>query len=374
MLSNSQYLLFFSINLVYVVVCLYGWLLKTFYVPEAYKHIFGELHPARFTLANMFMMQVLEFPFIFMIGRPEVLFYINGSSLMFLTAYLVVLIKGYFFLDFYKPLRLLYFLHPVMLVWVVLLLPVLGVLEFTPLYKMIMTIVVLMIALAYILRLDRCRLKLVNQIREIDEDEFSSEEDFPVKLARRMKWLPLIVIMVLVVAFILDSYYMKMVRDIFLIVINVWFAIYTLNPHRNTKKLPQELKKKENVEEAAASVKYRLSEKYCQDTEKKLVDILKEKKLYLEEHLTMNDLTDVMHTNKNYLSEVIARSVYQSFYQLVNTMRIEHACELLRNDPKAKLEQVAMASGFSSGSSFSQVFKRLKDISPKEYISQIHAE
>ena len=189
-----------------------------------------------------------------------------------------------------------------------------------------------------------------------------------------MKWLPLIVIMVLVVAFILDSYYMKMVRDIFLIVINVWFAIYTLNPHRNTKKLPQELKKKENVEEAAAPIKYRLSEKYCQDTEKKLVDILKEKKLYLEEHLTMNDLTDVMHTNKNYLSEVIARSVYQSFYQLVNTMRIEHACELLRNDPKAKLEQVAMASGFSSGSSFSQVFKRLKDISPKEYISQIHAE
>lgn len=374
MLSNSQYLLFFSINLVYVVVCMYGWLLKTFYVPEAYKHIFGELHPARFTLANMFMMQVLEFPFIFMIGRPEVLFYINGSSLMFLTAYLVVLIKGYFFLDFYKPLRLLYFLHPVMLVWVVLILPVLGVFEFTPLYKMIMTIVVLMIALAYILQLDRCRLKLVNQIREIDEDEFSSEEDFPVKIARRMKWMPLIVCVTLIVTFLANSYYMKMARDIYFIIVNVWFAIYTLNPHRKTKQLPQELKKKETIEDIASPVKYRLSEKYCKETEQKLVNIIQEKKLYLEEHLTMNDLTEVMHTNKNYISEVIARSVYQSFYKLVNTMRIEHACELLRNDPTAKLEQVAIASGFTSGSSFSQVFKRLKDISPKEYINQIHAK
>lgn len=374
MLTDSQFLLFYSINLVYVVVCIYGFVLKNFYVPTAYKEIFGELHPARHSLANLFFIQFFELPFIFMIGRPEVLFFVCATSMLFITSYLVVLIKGYFFLDFYTPKRLANLQHPVIVCWLVLLMPVIGVIEFTPLFKTIMTILVLAIELGYIVHLDRCRHILVNQMREIDEDEFSSEEDFPVKLARRMKWLPLIVIMVLVVAFILDSYYMKMVRDIFLIVINVWFAIYTLNPHRNTKKLPQTLKKKEETEVSTTPVKYRLSENYCKETEQRLVDILKEKKLYLEEHLTMNDLTEVMHTNKNYLSEVIARSVYQSFYQLVNTMRIEHACELLQNDPKAKLEQVAMASGFSSGSSFSQVFKRLKDISPKEYISQIHAE
>lgn len=189
-----------------------------------------------------------------------------------------------------------------------------------------------------------------------------------------MKWMPLIVCVTLIVTFLVNSYYMKMARDIYFIIVNVWFAIYTLNPHRKTKQLPQELKKKETIEDIASPVKYRLSEKYCKETEQKLVNIIQEKKLYLEEHLTMNDLTEVMHTNKNYLSEVIARSVYQSFYKLVNTMRIEHACEMLRTDPTAKLEQVAIASGFTSGSSFSQVFKRLKDISPKEYINQIHAK
>lgn len=371
---DSQYLLFFTTSLIYIVVCVYGWLLKVFYVPAAYKDIFGELYPARHSLANLFMMQVFEIPFLFMIGREDVLFFINGSALMFIASYLVVLIKGYFFLDFYTPRRLIIFQHPVMVCWIALMLPVIGVIEFTPVYKLIMTVVVLGIALGYLLHLDRCRLRIMNQIREIDEDEFSSDEDFPVKLARSVKWLPLIVCVILIVTFLSESFYVKMSRDIILIVINVWFAIYTLNPHRHTKKLPQELKKKESTDEAAAPVKYRLSEKFCKYTEKKLIEIIYEKKLYLEEHLTMNDLTEVMHTNKNYLSEVIARSEYQSFYKLINTLRINHACEMLNEDPSAKLEMVALSSGFSSGSAFSQVFKRLKDISPKEYISQIHAE
>ena len=214
----------------------------------------------------------------------------------------------------------------------------------------------------------------MKEIHEIDEDEFSSAADFPVKYAKSIKWLPFNVCLILIFTFLCNCYWAKMVRDLIFIGINVWFAIVSLNPHRNTKKLPKEIKKKETSDESSAHAKHRLTDKYCQDTEKKLVETIRKKKLYLEEHFTMNDLTDIMLINKNYLSEVIARSRFQSFYKLVNTMRIEHACEMLKNDPTAKLEQVALTSGFSSGSSFSQVFKRLMDISPKEYISQIHAK
>ena len=374
MLYNSQYLLLFSVTLVYVVVCIYGWLLKCFYVPAAYKEVFGELYPARYSLANMYMMQVFELPFLFFIGRPEVLFCVNASSLLFITSYLVILVKGYFFLDFYTPKRLMFFQHPICICWIVLMLPVLGIIEFTPMFKTVMTIVVMVLAVGYIAHLDRCRVRLIRIIRELDEDEFSSADDFPSMFARSIKWLPFFVCLILVVTFLCNNYYVKMVRDIIFIVINVWFAIITLNPHRKTKKLPLELKKKDEVEEATAPVKYRLSEKYCKEMEAKLISLIREKKLYLEEHITMNDLTEIMHTNKNYLSEVIARSEYQSFYRLINTLRINHACDMLKEDPSAKLEMVALASGFSSGSAFSQVFKRLKDVSPKEYISQIHAK
>lgn len=374
MTYDRLYLIFFSVNLIYVVVALYGWALKVFYVPAAYKEVFGELYPARYSLANMFMMQVIELPFIFFMGRPEVLFCVNASALLFITSYLIVLVKGYFFLDFFNSHRLLKLQYPVIICWIALILPVFGVIEFTPMYKTVMTVVVLMMALGYIVQLDKCRLRLVKEIREIDEDEYSSSADFQVKFAKSIKWLPFLVCVVLIVTFLLNSYYAKMVRDSIFIVINVWFAIVSLNPHRNARKLPKEIKKKEVSGETVTSTKHRLTDKYCQETEKKLVETIREKKLYLEEHFTMNDLTDIMLINKNYLSEVIARSEYQSFYKLINTMRVEHACEILKADPSAKLELVALESGFLSGSAFSQVFKRLMNVSPKEYISKIHAE
>jgi len=374
MTGNSLYLTIFSINLIYVVVNIYAFLLKMLYVPTAYKEVFGELYPARNSLANLFIMQALELPYIFFVYRPEVLFCLNATSMLFTTSYIVVLTKGYFFLEFYTPKKLMFFQHPIVVCWIVLLLPVFGIIEFTPIFKTVMTIVVMLLEIGYIAHLNRCRVMVVKEIRSVEEDEFSNETDFPVIFARRVKWLPLLLCVLLIVTFLINQPIAKMVRDIIMIVISVWFAIYSLNPHRNAKKLPKALKNKEETEDIPSPTKHRLTEKYCKETQDKLIEIVRNKKLYLEEHITMNDLIDIMHTNKNYLSEVIARSEYQSFYKLINTMRIEHACELLQNDSSLKLEQVALESGFTSGSSFSQIFKRIMNVTPKEYISTIHAE
>ena len=373
-MSNSLYIAVYTINIVFLTTSLYSWILKRFYVPDAYKDNFGELFPARRTLASMYLLQFTELPYLFFLDRPEALFYVNATALLVFTSYLVVLVRGYFFLEFPSPLKVFFFMHPVFICLVVLLLPMFGIIEFTPLFRTIMTVAILLLFIGYLYLLDRLRQKVMRVVVEIDENEYSNESDFPVKFAKSVKWLPLLASLLLLVTFLINLYTAKMVRDIIFTCINAWFAIYTLNPHRKTKKLPKELKKIDEVEETVTTTKYRLTEKYCVETEKKLVDIIRDKNLYLEEHLTMNDLTEIMHTNKNYLSEVIARSRYQSFYRLINTLRIEHACGILEKDPSTKLETVAMESGFTSGSSFSQVFRRLKNISPKEYISQIHAQ
>lgn len=373
-MSNTLYYIVYTANIVFLTSSLYSWVLKRFFVSEAYKDNFGELFPARRTLATMYLLQFTELPYVFMMERPEALFYINGTALLIFTSYLGILVRGYFFLEFKTPRKMFFYMHPVALCWIALLLPLLGIIEFTPFYRSIMTIVVLLLYIGYIYLLDKLRIRVMSSVQEIDENEYSNESDFPVKFAKSVKWLPLVASILLLLTFLINLYTAKLVRDIVFTCINAWFAIYTLNPHRKSKELPHELKKKEEIKESAAPVKYRLSEKYCQETEKKLVDMIKAQKLYLEEHITMSELTSIMHTNKNYLSEVIARSEYQSFYRLINTLRIEHACEILMADPSSKLEQVAIASGFTSGSAFSQIFKRLKDISPKEYISIIHAE
>ena len=373
-MSFSFYLAIYTINIIFLTSSLYSWVLKRFFVSEAYKDNFGELFPARRTLATMYLLQLSEIPYLFFMDRPEALFYVNGTALLVFTSYLGILIRGYFFLEFKTPRKMFFYMHPVFLGWVVLLLSMVGIIEFTPLFRTIMTVYILLLFVGYIYLLDTLRQRVMHVVQELDENEYSNESDFPVKFAQSVKWLPLMACLLLLVTFLFNSYTAKMVRDIIFICINSWFAIYTLNPHRHTKKLPQELKKQDEIEQSETPVKYRLSEKYCKDTKEKLIEIIKDKKMYLEEHLTMNELTDIMHTNKNYLSEVIARSEYQSFYKLINTLRIEHACEMLQTDSSLKLEQVALESGFSSGSAFSQIFKRIKNITPKEYIGTIHAE
>ena len=230
-----------------------------------------------------------------------------------------------------------------------------------------MTIVVMVVFAGYLFLLNKLRLKLMQRLREVDEDEYSNEKDFPVQFAQSIKWLPLVLIVLLSVTFLLNDALVKMVRDVIFIVFNVWFVMFTLNPHRKIKTLPVEMSESE---EKTALVKLRITEEQRKDLETRMIDLIKGEKLYLEDHFTMSDLVKRMNTNKTYLSEVISNSEYGSFYQLINTLRIDHACRILEEDPTLKMEQVALASGFSSGSAFSQIFKRIKGVSPSEYLRE----
>lgn len=365
--DNFSNLLFFSVNLVFIVTNLYGWLLKRFFVPDVYKKDVRELYPAQQSVARFYLLQLFEVPYLLMIGRPEALFYANGTAMLVFTSFIWVMIKRYFFLKTPPRGKMLLFLLPVWLCWIALLLPLFGLVEFTPRYQYIMIGVISAFFLMYLALLNQLRMQLIHHIRAIDEDEYSNEEDFPVKFARSIQWLPLVLCLILVINFLFNDMVVKMVRDAIFIVINIWFVIYTLNPHRKIKELPMALQKKEEEKEESP-VRRRLTEEQRKSMEIKMLDLVKGEKLYLEDHFTMSDLVKRMNTNKAYLSEVIAYSEYGSFYQLINTLRIEHACWMLGEDPSLKMEQVALASGFSSGSAFSQVFKRIKGVSPSEYL------
>ena len=365
-------LLMFSVNLVFIVTNLYGWLLKRFFVPEAYRANMHELFPAQQLVANFYLLQLIEVPYLLMVGQPEALFYANGTALLLFSSYMLVMSRNYFFLESPTSFKLVIFLLPVWLCWIAILLPVFGVVEFSVGFHHLMTTIVLVLFVGYMFLLDRFRRQLMLHIRELDEDEYSNEEDFPVTFAMSIKWLPLVISVLLAVNFLINDPYVKMARDIIFTVINVWFAIYTLNPHRKVRQLPKELKQKmeQEFESGGEDHKRHLNEEQIHEMESRLMALIREEKLYLNDHLSMNDLVKRLHTNKTYLSEVISSSEFGSFYQLINTLRIEHACWMLGEDPSLKMEQVALASGFSSGSAFSQVFKRIKGISPSEYLHQ----
>lgn len=361
MTYDIDYLLPFSANLIFTITNLYGGLLKRFYVPQAYKKDFGELYPAQRAVSALYLTQIIELPYLLMIGRPEALFYVNGMSVLVFSSFMLIMVWEYFFLRQYSYKELFRWLAPAMVTIVLLTLPLLQVVPFSPAFERTMFAVVTFVFGGYTFCHFRFWQKLRRRIREMGEDEYSNENDFPLNFAIRIEWLPIAICLLMYLCFVMDQVWVKMGRDVLFTIVNIWFVMCTLNPHR-TKNYPQArvLKKKEESQADKATPKYRLTSKQCNQMEEDLMKVLQDEKLYLNEHLTLHDLTRRMNTNRNYLSEVISRSHYRTFYQLVNTLRIDYACEMIRRDPEMKFEQVGFASGFTSGSLFSRVFKRIK--------------
>ena len=93
-------------------------------------------------------------------------------------------------------------------------------------------------------------------------------------------------------------------------------------------------------------------------------------KLYLNPKLTITDVATAIGTNKTYLSDYLNNTLNTSFFDYINTFRINEACRIIEMMPergRKSMSVVAQKSGFNSLSSFHRYFVKLKGISPKSY-------
>lgn len=167
--------------------------------------------------------------------------------------------------------------------------------------------------------------------------------------------------------FAADDVWVKMGRDLFFTVVNVWFLFYTLNPHR---KIAEKTQDTNLVQDAG---KYRLNEAKCQELQSLVFELIATEKLYLDSHLSIETVARKVGSNKKYISEVFVRSSYGSFYNAINTLRVEYAAELLLTQSETTIEAIAQVSGFSSSSIFSRLFKQYKGVSPSQFLLRKNA-
>ncbi|MBP5560917.1 MAG: hypothetical protein J6X70_03850, partial [Muribaculaceae bacterium] len=95
--SGVSHLLLYSVNLVFIVAHLYGWLLKWFYRPTAYSDNFKELFPAYREVGILYLMQVMELPYLLQVCNPDALLYVNAFAVLFYSLQMLVMCEGYFF-------------------------------------------------------------------------------------------------------------------------------------------------------------------------------------------------------------------------------------------------------------------------------------
>lgn len=90
------------------------------------------------------------------------------------------------------------------------------------------------------------------------------------------------------------------------------------------------------------------------------------------EHISLTDVADSVYVSQWHLSKIINRHTGQSFFDLLGSMRIERAKELLA-DPAMRVHAIAESVGYSDVAHFSKSFKKIVGRTPGEYRTSLHS-
>jgi AraC-like DNA-binding protein len=97
-------------------------------------------------------------------------------------------------------------------------------------------------------------------------------------------------------------------------------------------------------------------------------------RLYLEDHLhetiSREQVAAIAHLNPNAFSRFFRQHTGLTYQDYLTNRRIGRACELLL-DVSHSITDVAMECGFSTPTSFTRAFRRVKAMSPSTYRDQI---
>jgi len=95
-----------------------------------------------------------------------------------------------------------------------------------------------------------------------------------------------------------------------------------------------------------------------------------EEKFYLNEKFSSQDVLVHFDITRNKLDELLTHRKGMSFADWLNSLRIEYAKNLLKNNNKYTIDAISSMSGYSSRSAFYAAFKKVTNITPTEFIRQ----
>jgi len=137
------------------------------------------------------------------------------------------------------------------------------------------------------------------------------------------------------------------------------YAIETYQPAEKGEITPKKTLNERLTTEQVEEVKYTVI--------RKTVD----EKLYLDPSLTLSVLSDKIGISTHELSYVLNNGLGKNFYQFINELRTEEAKSLLLSDDTKHLDMlgIAIRAGFNSKTTFYTAFKKITNLTPKEYLT-----
>ena len=96
---------------------------------------------------------------------------------------------------------------------------------------------------------------------------------------------------------------------------------------------------------------------------------MQQEKLYLDNSLTIDMLATKIATSRHHLSQVLNERIKKTYGDYITDLRLEESCRRLSNraDYRFTIAAIALDSGFSSVSSFNDVFKKRYGVTPSKF-------
>lgn len=88
---------------------------------------------------------------------------------------------------------------------------------------------------------------------------------------------------------------------------------------------------------------------------------------YVQQGLTIKELSKILYTNRTYLSTYIKTTYKMTFREWITSLRLEYAKNILKEHPEINIQKLAESSGFLSQSNFIKLFSEKEGCTPAKW-------
>ena len=88
---------------------------------------------------------------------------------------------------------------------------------------------------------------------------------------------------------------------------------------------------------------------------------------YVQQGLTIKELSEILYTNRTYLSAYIKTMYKMTFREWITSLRLEYAKNILKEHPEINIQKLAESSGFLSQSNFIKLFSEKEGCTPAKW-------
>ncbi len=119
-----------------------------------------------------------------------------------------------------------------------------------------------------------------------------------------------------------------------------------------------------------------LTAMYSKELKENLIKLLHEEKIYKDNDVNLEILSEKLGTTRHNTSQVINEHFHINFFELINRYRIKEVLEILKDDNRKSLNiiDVAYEVGFNNKVTFNKAFKKETSLTPTQYIEMLARE